>query len=258
MKMKDEQMKDERIGTRFVRVLTLLFCSSLIYSSFIPTAIAAPLLADLSNYHITMDSSFNGTRMFLFGTRNESGDVVVVVRGPSKNYVVRKKKEIGGIWVNADRVKLFSVPDFYALASSKPLAELKHNAAFKQLAIGHEHLFSTNSDAQEFTDAFIAHQQSRQLFKATPYELTFMGETLFNTTIEFPDNIPPGMYNAEIYLLADNAIVGTHVLPIEVSKIGIDAFLYDYAHRQPFLYGLTAVVLALCAGWFAGRLFERF
>jgi hypothetical protein len=42
-----------------------------------------------------------------------------------------------------------------------------------------------------------------------------------------------------------------------VRKVGIDAFLYDYAHRHPLFYGITAVILALSAGWFAGRLFEK-
>jgi len=226
-------------------------------------ATASPLLADLSNYQITMDSSFNGTRIFVFGTRNDNGDVVVVVRGPTKDYVVRRKKQVAGLWVNAERVKLYKIPDFYATVSTKPLAELSHSRAFKQLSIGNENLFSTPFEGsrlatyKEFTKAFIAHQQKRGLYRTQPAPLTFMGETLFKTVIEFPDNIPPGMYNAEIYLLADNAIVGTHVLPIEVRKVGIDAFLYNYAHHNPFLYGITAVVLALSAGWFAGRLFEK-
>ena len=228
------------------------------------SAHAAPLIADLSNYQVTMDSTFNGTRMFVFGTRAESGDVVVVVRGPTRDFMVRKKKEMGGIWINADRMKLRGVPDYYAIASSKPLSQLGYQPAFNQLAIGHDALFPSSFSGQkldtyrEFSRAFIQHQQQRRLYRPEVTDLTFMGETLFKTVIEFPDNIPPGTYSAEIYLLADHEIVGSHVLPIEVHKIGIDAFLYDYAHHQPFLYGISAVVLGLSAGWFAGRLFERF
>jgi uncharacterized protein (TIGR02186 family) len=220
---------------------------------------AAPLIADLSNYQITMDSTFNGTRLFVFGTRNDVGDVVVVVRGPTKDYIVRKKEKIAGVWVNAERVKLYDTPDFYAVASSKPLEQITHLPALQALGIGRDQLFVSRFNAaknKEFTDAFMNYQRTRGLYRQ-PAELTFMGETLFKTAIDFPDNIPPGMYNAEIYLLKDNAIAGTHTIPIEVEKVGIDAFLYDYAHNKPFFYGLTAVVLALCAGWFAGRLFER-
>lgn len=269
--MKDGTMKDVKIDTGqamsrrlafFPFIILSFIASSFIVSSPLP-AHAAPLLADLSNYQITMDSTFNGTRLFVFGARNDNGDVVVVVRGPKKDYVVRKKREIAGMWVNAERVKLFQIPDYYALASSRPLAELGHARAFDQLLIGHDSLFNSPFDGsrqasyQSFTDAFVQYQKDRRLYRSEPAPLTFMGETLFKTVIEFPDNIPPGIYNAEIYLLKENTIVGTQVLPIEVRKVGIDALIYHYAHSQPLLYGIAAVLMALSAGWFAGRLFEK-
>lgn len=260
-------MKDERIINMKYRqrvVLGALISFIFHLSSFIPfSAVAAPLVADLSNYQITMDSTFNGTRMFVFGSRNASGDVVVVVRGPNKNFVVRKKREVAGIWVNAEQIKLFDVPDFYALAASRPIGELTHLPAFRQLAIGEGHLFNPPfsgralEEYNEFTKAFINYQQARKLYRPIAEPLTFMGETLFKSVIEFPDNIPPGKYNAEIYLLNDHEIVGSHVLPIRVRKVGLDAFLYNYAHHHPFLYGISAVVLALSSGWLAGRLFGK-
>lgn len=230
---------------------------------FAGSAQASPIVADLSNYSIMMDSSFNGTRLFIFGARSANGDVVIVVRGPLKKYIVRKKEEVMGIWVNRDRVKLFNIPDYYAIASSKPLDAHNHTQLFRQLAIGHNALFNAPSDLAgqkiytEFTQAFIAHQLGRRLYFPQPFSISFMGETLFKAVIEFSDNIPPGNYNAEVYLLDNDRIVGTHVLPIRVGKVGLDAFLYDYAHHHPFLYGISAVVLALSAGWFAGRLFEK-
>ena len=80
---------------------------------------------------------------------------------------------------------------------------------------------------------------------------------LFKTTIEFPDNIPPGDYTAEIYLISNGDIIGMQSTPIRVVKSGLDAFVYNYAHTSPILYGITAVVLALFIGWFGGRLFEK-
>jgi hypothetical protein len=52
-------------------------------------AVASPVVADMSNYEITMDSNFNGTRLFMFGARNESGDVIAVIRGPEKGEIRR-------------------------------------------------------------------------------------------------------------------------------------------------------------------------
>ncbi len=229
----------------------------------LPAFAATPLVADLSNYRIDIDSGFNGTRIFLFGARNDNGDIVVVVRGPVKDYMVRKKQEIAGIWINRERMKFFNVPDFYAIASSKPLEEMTSAALMKQLGIGQDNLLVSPGDAwskanfDQFEDAFLRHQLNRKLYMSQPEKVSFMGETLFKTVVEFPDDIPPGNYTAEIYLLSDNEVVGMQSTPIKVVKSGLDAFLFFYAHQHPGLYGLTAVFLAVFIGWAASRVFEK-
>lgn len=224
---------------------------------------AAPLVSDLSQYRINMDANFSGSRLFLFGARNDNGDVVVVIRGPMRDFIVRKKEPIGGIWVNRGRMKLFNLPDFYVMASSRPLAEIEQTNVFRQLGIGQENLLEFPADPRfqeefpHYSQAFFDYQHAQKRYSASVGKLTFMAETLFKTTIEFPDNIPPGNYTAEIYLVSDGAITGMQTIPITVRKSGLDAFLYAYAHDRPALYGLTAVVLALVIGWFAGRVFEK-
>lgn len=236
----------------------------LILLAFLPQpAAAAPLVGDLSNYSIDIDSSFDGTRIFLFGTRNDTGDIVVVVRGPEKDYIVRKKEEFAGIWINHDRMKFFNVPDFYAVASSKPLSEIEQANVFRQLGIGLGNLLVAPASPQwqdkfdTFSAAFLRHQEERKLYRTEPVNIQFMAETLFKTTIEFPDNIPSGTYTAEIYLMNDGNVTGMQSIPIRVVKRGLDAFLSNYAHDHPALYGITAILLALSIGWFVGRLFER-
>jgi len=258
--MNDDTMNDESIS-RKRRILRIV--SSFIVSSFIilplPAYALTPLVADLSNYRIDMDAGFNGTRIFLFGARNDNGDVVVVVRGPNKNYMVRKKEEIGGVWVNRERMKFFGVPDFYAIASSKKLSDIEQENLFKRLGIGQENLLSApgNPHFSEFSEAFQRYQLERKLYMGEPTKVDFMGETLFKTVVEFPDNIPPGDYTAEIYLISGGDIAGMQSTPIKVVKSGLDALLYGWAHVYPALYGLAAIALALSVGWFADRLFEK-
>jgi uncharacterized protein (TIGR02186 family) len=228
-----------------------------------PTMAATPVLADLSNYRIDIDSGFNGTRIFLFGARNDNGDLVVLVRGPRKNYVVRKKEQIAGLWINRERMKFYNVPDFYAIAGSKAIGDIAQSNIFNQLGIGQDNLLAppadpkTRASYEQFADAFLRHQRERKLYMQEPEPVNFMGETLFKTVVEFPDNIPPGHYTAEIYLISDGEVMGMQSTPITVVKSGLDAFLYRYAHEYPALYGITAIVLALSVGWGAGRIFER-
>lgn len=241
------------------KILALLFLVSLILPS---NAKAAPVVADLSNYRIAMDSSFNGTRLFLFGTRNDNGDIVVIIRGENKNYIIRKKEKVAGIWINRDRMKFYNVPNFYAVASSKPMEEIGQNSIFNKLGIGEKNLINIQADNKqpeqiaEFRTAFLDHHHNNHLYYTNPENISFMGESLFKTVIEFSDNIPSGTYTAEIYLVNDSGIIGMQSIPISVIKSGLDAFIYNHAHNSPALYGLSAIALALAAGWIAGKLFE--
>ncbi len=240
---------------RFIILLALL--------GFTAPAAATPLVADLSVYHIDIDAGFTGAQIFLFGARNDNGDIVVVVRGPEKNFTIRKKERIAGVWMNTDHMTFRNLPDFYALASSKSLDQIKRGALFQQLGIGTDALLHPPEDpaAQAqftmFSDALMRYQTERRLYPQNVGTIQFMGETLFKTQIEFPDTIPKGDYTAEIYLISDGQVVGMQSTPIHVAKSGFDAFVSNYAHENPLLYGISAVVIALCAGWGAGRLFER-
>ena len=253
------QIKNCRLSALFFAFCLLHFC----ICAFCISAQAAPLVADLSQYRIDIDSAFNGTRIFLFGARNDNGDIVAVIRGPGKDYVVRKKEEMAGIWINRERMKFLGVPDFYAIAAAKPLTDIEQTSVARQLGIGENNLLSQPADPKSraafgpFASAFLRHQHEHGLYLQTPGLVQFMAETLFKTVIEFPNNLPPGNYTAEIYLFSGGDLVGMQSTPIKVVKSGMDAFVYSYAHNYPLLYGITAVVLALVIGWFSGKLFQK-
>lgn len=225
-------------------------------------ALAEPLVADMSTYRIDMDAHFSGTSIFLFGARDKAGDVVMVIRGPARDYLLRKKERVAGVWLNTSRMKFFGVPSFYAVAASKPLSEIGGADTLHRLKIGEESLLPGSgvnvlTNYTEYSKAFLNYQQTKNYYAQHIGSVQFMGDTLFKTAIEFPDNLPPGQYKAEIYLINSGKIIGQQVLPLAVNKTGLDAWLYAYAHEWPVWYGLSAVIIALTAGWFAGRLFEK-
>ncbi len=91
---------------------------------FSDQAKAAPVLADLSKYAISIDSGFTGTDVLLYGAVDEEGDLVVVVRGPDERVSIRRKDRVAGIWVNQDEIEFRDAPSYYLVASRKPLDEI--------------------------------------------------------------------------------------------------------------------------------------
>ncbi len=223
---------------------------------------AVPLIADMSLRAIEIDSRFKGTEILLFGARNDAGDVVVVIRGPEFSYVVRKKERIAGIWVNSKEAYFKNANGFYDVATSRPLKEIKNDSLITSLGVGLDNLplqveAETEADGQEFKDAFLNKKKKENMYVPLIGEVLFIGDTLFRTIIKFPENIPRGVYTAEVYLFSDGQLSGIQSTPIKVEKIGFDAMVYDFAYKYPATYGILAVIIALMAGWAAGAIFRK-
>lgn len=226
-------------------------------------AMSRPLEAYLFPSYIEINSGFTGTELLLYGTRNDVGDIVVIIRGPERSFKVRRKDKIAGIWVNRDQKQFNDVSSYYAIASTRPLEEIRNDYLLGSLQVGVNHLIDNNdvsassSSLNSFKEAFLDDRYSKGLYQAEQGTITFLGDALFETIVSFPESIPRGTYTAEIYLFADGQLIGVQSTPLTVEKQGLDAFVFDFAYQYPAMYGIMAVLMALGAGWVAGQVFRR-
>lgn len=245
-----------------MKKLATYFILTICISLFATYAIARPVIADLSLRQIEIDSGFQGTEILLFGARIEAGDVAVVVRGPQTSYIVRKKERIAGLWMNRQKTVFEDVNGFYKVAASRPLDEIRNNYMLSSLEIGIDNLdfdknMPKNSMVSEFKKALLDKKLEDDLYSPTISDVSFIGDTLFRTIIKFPENIPRGIYTAEIYLFSDGQLSGVQSTPLIVKKKGFDAFVYDFSRDHPAFYGILAVLIAITAGWVAGTFFRK-
>lgn len=244
------------LGLRLARVLGFIVALS-------PTVTRADIVADLSSHSIAITTGFTGASVVLFGAIDGPGDVVVIVRGPERDLTVWRKGKIAGIWANAESVTFTSVPTYYALAASKPPDETLSPAAAAFYRIGVANLkFAPKSNisperARVFTDALITVQEKAGVYSPTHAKIAFLGDRLFRTTFNFPANIPTGVYLVQVYLVRDKDVVGAQTTPLIVSKVGVDAAVFDFAQSRSLTYGAIAVVMAVMAGWLASLPFRN-
>jgi uncharacterized protein (TIGR02186 family) len=223
---------------------------------------ADEVVADLSSHIIAISSGFSGASVVLFGAIDGPGDVVAVVRGPEREMTVWRKGKVAGIWVNAESVTFGDVPSFYAVAASRPLADVLRPGTAALYRIGADNLrLEPRSPlvperSQRFAAALIAEQQFAGLFAGAPGRIIFLGERLFRATFTFPANVPTGTYLVEVFLVRDRDVVGGQTTPLLVSRVGVDAAVFDFANRQAAAYGAIAVLTAVVAGWLASLPFR--
>ncbi|HZK91440.1 MAG TPA: TIGR02186 family protein [Stellaceae bacterium] len=219
--------------------------------------------ADLSSHLIAITTGFTGASVVLFGATDGPAEIIAVVRGPERDVTIWRKSKIAGIWANTEAVTFANVPSFYAVAASRPIDELMSPSAAALHRIGAGNLkFEARSDVapdrlRRFSDALIGVQQRAGVFAAATGKIAFLGERLFRTTISFPANVPTGAYLVEVFLVRDKDVIGAQTTPLVVSKVGVDAAVFDFARRSSLAYGAIAVTMAVMAGWFASLPFRN-
>ncbi len=228
-----------------------------------PARAAEPLVADLTSHLIAITTGFTGTNVVLFGATDGPGDVVVIVRGPDRDAVVRRKRRIAGIWVNASEVTFTGVPSYYAVYSSRPIEEIAppamlglHQIGLANLRFGVAGKPSPEMIA-DFRAALIRGRQREGLFVDSVGGFSFLSNRLFHVAIGFPANVPTGTYLVQIFLVRDKMVVSGQTTPLIVSQVGIDAEVNEFADRRALLYGIIAVAGAAMAGWLASLPFRN-
>jgi uncharacterized protein (TIGR02186 family) len=243
----------------------LLFVMALVAAAS-GSARGQALVADLSSHHVAITTGFTGAEVLLFGAVDGKGDIVVVITGPPENLVVRNKERIAGIWMNATTVEFEGVPNFYAVASSRPLSEIATPDVRENQQIGAENIATKAAPRERgrpaeelarFREALIRNKQKDGLFSIEPEDVTIISDRLFRTQIHFPSNMATGNYTAVVYLFREGNAVQAVSTPILVEKVGVGADVYNFAHQQSALYGIAAIIIAVFAGWLGGVIFRK-
>ncbi|MDP6351764.1 MAG: TIGR02186 family protein [Alphaproteobacteria bacterium] len=228
-----------------------------------PAVWADRLEVDLSQHRIAIEPQFTGAEVLLFGAVDGAGEVVIVLRGPPQPVVVRRKARTAGIWLNRDEIRFSGVPGYYAVAASRPLAEIGTEDIFEANEIGLANLRVTGGEAvsaaerARFRAALIRNKSRQRLYLDRLGAVAFVGRQLFRANFAFPANVPTGRYRADIFLIESDRLISKRSTTLDITKSGLEAALYRYAHEKSWLYGLLAVTVALVAGWLAGVIFRK-
>lgn len=235
---------------------TLLFCL------FSFQALASPINSGISDNKINIDTKFTGTKLLLFGSQGESGDIIIAIYGPKNDYMVRKKESTFGIWHNKKAVRFNEVHSYHAIYTTLNDNEIKNSQLLKKLQIGQENFQFNNQnklmpEGKEFKIQLIENLTQKELYSNEKKDITFLNESLFKASVTFPKNIKKGNYLVEIYLIEDDSLMSFQAIPVYVNQVGFSAQIYQLSQEKQILYGLLAVFLALIAGFIANYVFNK-
>ncbi|WP_274630152.1 TIGR02186 family protein [Arvimicrobium flavum] len=228
----------------------------------------------LSTDHVMITAGFSGTDLTIFGaidnadplvSRQGRYDVIVVLEGPARPVVVRKKERVGGVWINLDSYTFLNVPMSYSVATTRPFQDVTDPNSYRQLALGAANIYLQPSGEghrsaatiEQFTAALRQLKQTTGLYSERVGGVQFLSQTLFRATLPLSPNVPVGTHRARAFLFKSGVFVRETSAQLAILKSGFEQRVYDVAHQHSFLYGVFAVVLAMLTGWLGRIVFRK-
>lgn len=227
------------------------------------------LVPEVSQHEIQVRQGFTGTELLLFGAildpdgarAGRDYDIVVILKGPTQPILLREKRKIAGIWLNAESIALRSAPSFFAVASSRPIGEIvdDRTAAIYELGLNWLQLSPIGAidpeEQKRFAAGLVDLRQRQGLYTHAERGVTISEQVLYQARIRLPSSVQTGTYHAETFAITQGRVIASATAEVQVRKLGFERFVATFAEDQSLLYGLLVVAVSIGMGWIAGRLF---
>jgi uncharacterized protein (TIGR02186 family) len=232
-----------------------------------PPAGAQTLLFDLSRPRVSITSAFAGTDILVYGALDAPADVIVTVSGAPSRQTVLRKERVLGLWVTGARQTFDDVPVYYAVAASKPLAQILPVDGVPGVALTlAERLAAIRAQGAQrrspaelraFEQGLIEAKRRDGLYPEGVTPITVLAGRLFRAELQFPSRLPVGDYEITAYVLRDGQPLTAVSKPLIVSKAGFSAEISEWARDEAPIYGGFAIAMALLVGWVTGAVARR-
>lgn len=227
----------------------------------------------LSTDRVSITADFSGADLTIFGAldnadpliaRHGRYDVIVVLEGPPRPVVVRKKNRVLGMWINTQSETFVSVPVSYSVATTRAWQDVTNPASYRQMALGADNitLIPANKTGDpetitEFTAALRDRKKASELFSERIGGVHFLSQSLFRATLHLAPNVPVGTHRARAFLFKNGAFIDESSAQLSIQKAGFEQRLFRAAQENSFLYGVAAVALAFLTGWVGRVVFRK-
>ncbi|TIQ17407.1 MAG: TIGR02186 family protein [Mesorhizobium sp.] len=237
------------------------------------TPVTENIQIGLSTDHVSITAGFSGADLTIFGSlenadprvaRQGRYDIVVVLEGPARPVVVRRKDRVLGIWINLESETFENVPVSYSVATTRPLQDVTDPNSYKQLSLGAANIYMQPADdddspatIQEFTAALRERKTATDLYSVNVGGVQFLSQNLFRATVRLAPNVPVGTHKARAFLFKSGLFIKESSAQLEIRKSGFEQSIFRVAHDYSLLYGIFAVSLAMLTGWLGRLVFRK-
>jgi uncharacterized protein (TIGR02186 family) len=227
----------------------------------------------LSTDKVSITSDFTGADLTIFGaldngdpliSRQGRYDVIVVLEGPARPVVVRRKDRILGMWINTEAQTFLNVPISYSVATTRMMQDITDANNYRQLSLGAANIYMEPEDRsagtttiEQFTTALRDRKKATGLYNERVGGVQFLSQSLFRATLELAPNVPVGTHKARAFLFRNGIFIKETSAQLAIVKAGFEQSIFTASKDYGFFYGIFAVSLAMLTGWLGRLIFRK-
>jgi len=231
-------------------------------------AAAERLVLSISQPEVRITSRFDGAELVVFGVAPEGGafDVVVTVRGPTRDFVTWRKSRMLGVWINTESRRFLDVPAFLSVQSSGPIDRMAGPEVLRAEQVGLTRNVLVQRVGPDFGDvvpndpfrtAFLRNRQAEGLYREDEAGVTFLAPDVFRSDFAIPGIAPLGRYTVNAKLFRDGRLAAHTSTVFHVKKTGFEQEVTQFSQTRGLLYGIFVALGSLVIGFIANVLFRK-
>lgn len=214
----------------------------------------------LDRERLDVDIRFTGQDIAAFVVADDmlpGDELVVVLRGPDEQVRVARRTQRMGLWLDGPGAEFAETPGYYAVATTAPLAHTVaagqrarlglFESALPARAVGSRPV-SITANLDHFRDALARLRAEEGLYTLEPQALETFPLGLARARFRLPPGAPVGSYEAQAYVFRNGAPIASARTPLDVRTVGLGRWLSDLSQRNPVIYGIMAISLAIATG----------
>ncbi|MFC5846658.1 TIGR02186 family protein, partial [Aminobacter ciceronei] len=160
-------------------------------------------------------------------------DVYVVLEGPARPVVVRRKSRVLGMWINTQSETFVNVPMSYSVATTRQPQDITDPNNYRQLSLGANNIYMEPEDKrdspltiQEFTEALRERKLATGLYSDNIGGVQFLSQSLFRATLHLAPNVPVGTHKARAFLFRNGIFIKETSAQLAIVKSGFEQTIF--------------------------------
>ena len=214
------------------------------------------LIFDLSERFIEVSGDKNNPDFTIFGFTDSKSSLVLKIKGPDQKVILQNKKKVLGMW-SWNKTGEFIYPGLFHYYTNKNDDEIDFEV--KKDLFDNVKLIGKDND--NLKKDLIKKKMSLGLFLIKNNSFETINKKLpnfFKIPIKLPKNSPEGIYTVSLNIIDSINNFESKKVEIKIYKPGLSSFIFKFAHKFSFIYGLFSAIIAIGLGLSAGLIFRRF